>query len=57
MIRGYCAAERIVYGSGAIVDADALEKAVAERLDRSDIAFVHIRSAANGCFQCKAAAA
>lgn len=57
MIRGYSAAERIVYGSGAIVAADALEEAVSERLDRADIAFVHIRSAANGCFQCKAARA
>jgi hypothetical protein len=57
MIRGYSAAERIVYGSGAIVDAEALEQAVAERLERADIAFVHIRSAANGCFQCRAARA
>ena len=54
MIRGYTAEERILYGSGAVVPAAEIEAACAARLDDPRIAFVHVRSARNGCFQCAA---
>ncbi|MEO0821977.1 MAG: DUF1203 domain-containing protein [Pseudomonadota bacterium] len=53
MMRGYGADERIVYGSGAVVEAGVVEAEAARRLADPAIAFVHLRSASNGCFQCR----
>jgi hypothetical protein len=53
IVRGYGPDNRIVYGSGAVT---AREKIVekAEELLRSDaIAYVHVRSARNNCYQCR----
>lgn len=57
MLRGYGADERIVYGTGAVVPAGEIEATAARLLDRCDVAFVHVRSARNGCFQCRIDAA
>lgn len=53
LMRGYGTDERIVYGSGESVAADKLEAAAAARLADPAIAFVHVRSATNNCFQCR----
>lgn len=53
MLRGYDAAERIVYGTGAVVGADDLARRAGMLLADPAIAFVHVRSARNGCFQCR----
>ncbi|MBK0400681.1 DUF1203 domain-containing protein [Limibaculum sp. M0105] len=53
MLRGYDASERIVYGTGAVVPVAELAAAAGRLLSEPGIAFVHIRSARNGCFQCR----
>ncbi|MER8788211.1 DUF1203 domain-containing protein [Mesorhizobium sp. M0983] len=53
IVRGYGKDNRIVYGSGGVIPTDAIA-ARAERLFESDdIAYVHIRSARNNCYQCR----
>ena len=53
IVRGYSADERIVYGTGAVVATDRIAEAAAALLARDDVAFVHVRSATNNCFQCR----
>lgn len=53
IVRGYSASNRIVYGSGAVTATDRIAARAEELLDRADIAYVHIRSARNNCFQCR----
>ena len=51
IVRGYGADERIVYGTGGVVPTARIEARAAELLARAEVAFVHIRSARNNCFQ------
>ncbi|MEZ5750860.1 MAG: DUF1203 domain-containing protein [Paracoccaceae bacterium] len=53
ILRGYSADDRIVYGTGAIVETGDLIAASAALLARDDIAYAHIRSATNNCFHCR----
>jgi hypothetical protein len=53
LLRGYSADDRIVYGTGAVTPVDAIDARAAELLERSDIAYVHVRSARNNCYQCR----
>lgn len=53
IVRGYSADERIVYGTGAVVATDRIAETAAALLARDDVAFVHVRSASNNCFQCR----
>ncbi len=53
IVRGYDAGERIVYGTGGIVPRDAIRARAAALLADPQIAFVHVRSARNNCFQCR----
>jgi hypothetical protein len=53
IVRGYSADERIVYGTGAVVTTDRIEETAATLFARDDVAFVHVRSASNNCFQCR----
>jgi hypothetical protein len=50
-MRGYGADERIVYGTGGVVPRDGIAARAADLLSRPDVALVHVRSAANTCFQ------
>ena len=50
LLRGYDMDERIVYGSGQITATAEIQAACADMLARPGIAFVHVRSATNGCF-------
>lgn len=50
IVRGYSADERIVYGTGAVVDTPRLTAACRALLSRADLAFLHVRSATNTCF-------
>ena len=51
IVRGYDADERIVYGTGQVVPTQAISQFADELLKRPDIAFVHVRSAQNNCYQ------
>ena len=50
-MRGYGADDRIVYGTGGVVERDWIARRATDLLARPDVAFVHVRSAANTCFQ------
>lgn len=51
IVRGYGADDRIVYGTGAVVATEALAAEAARRLADRRVAYVHVRSARNNCFQ------
>lgn len=51
IVRGYGADDRIVYGTGAVVPTPAIPARAEDLLARPDVAYVHIRSAANNCYQ------
>ncbi len=53
ILRGYSAEDRIVYGSGAVVATDRLIPEAEARFANPAIAYLHIRSARNNCFQCR----
>jgi hypothetical protein len=53
MLRGYDADERIVYGTGTIVETNRLVEATSAILADDVVDFVDVRSASNGCFQCR----
>ena len=51
ILRGYSAEDRIVYGTGAVVPTVQLMAEAAARLADPRVAYVHVRSARNNCFQ------
>ncbi|MBI1170964.1 DUF1203 domain-containing protein [bacterium] len=51
VVRGYGADDRIVYGTGAVVATADLPAEAAARLSDPRVAYVHVRSARNTCFQ------
>jgi hypothetical protein len=51
IVRGYGADERIVYGTGGVVATGWIPGRAAELLADARVAFVHVRSARNNCFQ------
>jgi hypothetical protein len=51
IVRGYGPDDRIVYGTGAVVATETLPEEAARRLEDPRIAYVHVRSARNNCFQ------
>ncbi|KAJ54666.1 hypothetical protein ACMU_16250 [Actibacterium mucosum KCTC 23349] len=53
LVRGYGADERIVYGTGQIAPAGGLQAVCAAILADEAVAFVHVRSARNNCYQAR----
>ena len=53
LIRGYSADDRIVYGTGKIVAPAAMAKAAQDMFGNDRIAYIHVRSASNNCYQCR----
>jgi hypothetical protein len=53
IVRGYSADDRIVYGTGAMVPRTEISTRAGELLGRGDIAYLHMRSAKNNCYQCR----
>lgn len=51
LVKGYTTDERIVYGTGAVVPKDVLHLHCESLLRRQDIAYLHVRSARNNCYQ------
>lgn len=50
ILRGYGADDRIVYGTGRVVANGDIDLVAAAILTRPDVAYLHMRSAANNCF-------
>lgn len=53
ILRGYSADDRIVYGTGAVTLTPEIVGWAAMLLQRPDVAYVHMRSAKNNCYQCR----
>lgn len=53
IVRGYGHDDRIVYGTGAVTPTGDIPARAEELLTRDDIAYVHVRSARNNCYQCR----
>jgi hypothetical protein len=53
ILRGYNADDRIVYGSGQIVPTPEIPHVAARMFNDARIAYVHVRSASNNCYQCR----
>jgi hypothetical protein len=53
IVRGYDRDDRIVYGSGGVIQTEAIPARAEILFGRGDIAYVHVRSARNNCYQCR----
>ncbi|MBZ9847863.1 DUF1203 domain-containing protein [Mesorhizobium sp. CA14] len=53
IVRGYGKDDRIVYGSGAVTPTGDIAARATALLERDDIAYIHVRSAQNNCYQCR----
>ena len=53
IVRGYDADNRIVYGTGKVVPTHQLADAASEMFSDEAIAYAHVRSATNNCYQCR----
>lgn len=53
LIKGYGPDNRIVYGTGCVVPTPTLHHHISEVIDRPDVAYIHIRSARNNCYQAR----
>lgn len=53
IVRGYGADDRIVYGTGGVVATAAIPARAEALLGGPRVAYVHVRSARNNCYQCR----
>ncbi len=53
ILRGYGEDDRIIYGTGAVTPVAEMEIRAGTLLERDDVAYVHIRSARNNCYQAR----
>ncbi|MBO9098250.1 MULTISPECIES: DUF1203 domain-containing protein [unclassified Rhizobium] len=53
IVRGYNDSNRIVYGTGAVTATGDIPAYAETLLERPEIAYVHVRSARNNCYQCR----
>ena len=53
LIKGYGSDDRIVYGTGIIAPQAQLQEAAENIFARSDVAYIHVRSALNNCYHAR----
>lgn len=53
IVRGYGVDDRIVYGTGGVVATEAIPARAAELFGDARVAYLHVRSARNTCYQCR----
>jgi hypothetical protein len=53
ILRGYGADDRIVYGTGGVVPTDRIAARARELFGDPRVAYLHVRSARNNCYQCR----
>lgn len=53
LLKGYNAQDRIVYGTGRVVAAAEIAEYAETVLERADVAYLHVRSARNNCYQAR----
>jgi len=50
ILRGYDTNNRIIYGTGKVVEPDSIEHYAQELLNNPDVHYVHVRSSENNCY-------
>ena len=53
IVRGYDAKNRIVYGTGRVTPTQRIPHYATELFGKPEVAYIHVRSAANNCYQCR----
>lgn len=53
LVKGYSADDRIVYGTGVISPTPELEARLDAIFANPDVAYIHVRSARNNCYQAR----
>ena len=53
IVRGYDSNDRIVYGTGRVTPTDGIARYASGLFLNPDVAYIHVRSAANNCYQCR----
>jgi Protein of unknown function (DUF1203) len=53
IVRGYSAHDRIVYGTGGVIATEAIPARATELFSDPGVAYLHVRSARNNCYQCR----
>jgi hypothetical protein len=53
IVRGYGQDHRILYGTGAVLPTDGIEARAEALLADARVAYLHVRSARNSCYQCR----
>ena len=53
LLKGYNSQDRIVYGTGRVVAVAELPAYAEQVFERSDVAYIHVRSARNNCYQAR----
>ncbi len=53
LLRGYDADDRIVYGTGAVTRAAAITERALALFSDPRVAYLHVRSSRNNCYQCR----
>lgn len=53
IVRGYGRDDRIVYGTGAVVPTAEIPAYAAALFGSPGVAYAHVRSARNNCYQCR----
>lgn len=53
LIKGYSAQDRIVYGTGVVIASQGLVARAKAIFDDPDVAYMHVRSARNNCYQAR----
>ncbi len=53
ILRGYGTDDRIVYGTGRVIATEAIPAGATALLADPRVAYLHVRSARNNCFQCR----
>lgn len=50
LIRGYGNDERILYGTGKVIDMSDIDAEAQRLIERDDLSFIHLRSPENNCY-------
>ncbi len=53
IVRGYSADDRIVYGTGRVVPTARIKVEAETIFEDPTVAYIHVRSARNNCYQCR----
>jgi hypothetical protein len=53
IIRGYDERDRIVYGTGQIVETAGITAAADAMFENRRVRYIHVRSASNNCYHCR----